>query len=916
MELSGDVLLFLDCHKAATWLMLPTPSYQRTTASSRARSPVKTNRSPFSAPLEPEFLTSSLEENSSSDPSSASPAPSIEEPTGTPDLPFPPDVSITLKQGSDKSASSTASSTTSSHLPAKSNTRMEGIMESVPTFHGKKDGYEDPTEYLETINFVVEERYSDEAKALTVKRMTFRGRLRDEASGWYQRLEPATRGNWTILSNEFVAEYKLEPRSGPDPNQFFNQLYNLKQGRKPITQYVQEAEDLYRKCPDALKAYMGNQFVAGIAEDGKLDMVQLYLAQEREITFPLAKAAVVKAYSRIGRPSPFDAGAPQPPSVKPEVTQGEVNAELLAFFRGLRAGPQSQITLPSHPTTQLNPQQQTSGVGYPKQARDGQANVGRYPRGSLVDVICHNCMEPGHFSSSCPHPQVGFREKAANRAKVEEMQHEGRAPMPQQAKAAPAAAARPYQDEQAPKGRGPLVENANSGNARRTSTPLPMTPAILRRGQTLDAWQQSVKPALVAKPKQKVRFDLQDENRQPGEANATPATRIQKLPQRAEREEARRIATKAAERAIYGRPREQGIVEEISDDEEGQPFIPNIHATVEEIQDEQFARPQPVEADADEMDVQMTDPNDSWMRAPNEANPIDFRRDTSAETLNPSPKQSLSDLRTDYRRQKPYSGPKETVAINMAKGKERFEVSKFLDFSVTLPIWQLLDRSPQIRAQLARAMASSKPSRRGRRKVAAVSMMVSEHKAPEVETEAHPDAEVVCLYVVAWVADTKIEKTLVDNGAVVELINPQLVETLKLEIFEMDDEWTLQLADDGQAQVKRYVWVPVNVAGIVAVVRAFVLGRGGIYDLLLSKRWMKRVRAVEDHGNATLTIEGKDEVKRTVTGTEVEPWDVELVNGPSVAEWEDELAEDEIAKLVEELDNYDYKADQGKVRRQ
>ena len=45
---------------------------------------------------------------------------------------------------------------------------------------------------------------------------------------------------------------------------------------------------------------MGNQFVAGIADEGKLDMVQLYLSNEKAITFPLAKAAVIKAYSRLG----------------------------------------------------------------------------------------------------------------------------------------------------------------------------------------------------------------------------------------------------------------------------------------------------------------------------------------------------------------------------------------------------------------------------------------------------------------------------------------------------------------------------------------------------------------------------------------------------------------------------------------
>lgn len=154
--------------------------------------------------------------------------------------------------------------------------------------------------------------------------------------------------------------------------------------------------------------------------------------------------------------------------------------------------------------------------------------------------------------------------------------------------------------------------------------------------------------------------------------------------------------------------------------------------------------------------------------------------------------------------------------------------------------------------------------------------------------------------------DIKVPKTLADNGAVVELINPKLVERLELEVYEMDEPWTLQLADDGLASVQQYVWVPVNVAGVEAVVRAFILGAGDIYDILLSKRWMRRVRAMEDHGQTSMTIEGKDSIKRVAHGTVAKSTDMELIDGPSLDEWETQLAEDEIDKLVEELDEYDF----------
>ena len=90
------------------------------------------------------------------------------------------------------------------------------------------------------------------------------------------------------------------------------------------------------------------------------------------------------------------------------------------------------------------------------------------------------------------------------------MQGGGRVvPLPQQSQAAPAAVAQHYHESLSPKGQGPLTEC--TGNVGRTSTPLLMTPVILRRGQLLDGWQQGSRVAMAAKSR--VHFDLQDENR-------------------------------------------------------------------------------------------------------------------------------------------------------------------------------------------------------------------------------------------------------------------------------------------------------------------------------------------------------------------------------------------------------------------
>ena len=796
---------------------------------------------------------------------------------------------------------------------------MDGLLESIPIFYGRKDGSEDPAEYLEMINFVVEEKYDNVEKRLTVNRMVFRGRLRDKALTWYQKLGQEVRQDWKVLSDIFQAEYKVKPKVEQDPNKYFNLIYNLKQGRKNIAQYVAEAEELYFSCPEKLKEYMGSQFVAGIADEAKLDMVQLYLQNEEVITFPLAKAAVVRAFSRIGRASPFDTLATNSTS-QSEVSQNEVNKELLNFFKSLQTAPKLQPTVPPL-IQQTVPSQQTTGYPKPPQYQGGNTQSSTYrPPRQIPDVVCHNCLEPGHFSSNCQEPQVGFKQKSINRAKVEEM-------MDQKSKTEPPAAAKAatiqFYPEVSPKAQG-LPECR--GSTGRTHIRLPATPAILRRGQSLE----SLPP-----------YDENKENYGPG-MKVLAANKVQKPQAKATaKQKAQRAATKTAERVLgpSNPQRQNNLVEDVTDEMEEdtqetevgdqvkqsqivklplppslrrRPVVPSATVEEEDENDEELSdaeerasKPNASKAKGPQPPpvVQIIDPPvPSWLPA-NEPQRRIPRQRAVVETYEARPAD------------KKYEGPKETVAINMAREKSRFEIAQFLESPVTMPLWQLLDRSPQIRAQLARAMASSKPTRRGK-KVVAIAALSARSAPPKIETEAHEEEEVACLYICSWVGNQLVVKTLADTGAVVELINPRLVKLLDLKIFEMDEEWTLQLADDRLAKVKQYVWVPINVAGIVAVVRAFILGMGDIYDILLSKRWMRRVRAIEDHGKGTLTVQGRDGIKRVVHGTEADSLEVDLVDGPSVDEWETALAEDEIAKLAEELDGIDYALDQGKDHRQ
>ena len=889
------------------------PGYQLTTSSSRA----KTDQFYTSSLESSEHEATSSGEDSGQELTPRNPIQAITR--EEPEIDFRTDPKLlTPKPSKNSSKYGGESVPNSSTLHSRQSTsNMESVLECIPFFYGRKDGFEDPNEHIETIGFIVDEKYepTSERNEL-VKRMAFRSRLKDQAAKWYQQLDSETRSNWKRLSTVFVFEFVLEARVESDPNKFFNQMYNLRQGKKPIAQYVNEAQTLYLQCPGNLQEMFSNQFVAGIADENKLDMVQLYLSSEPKITFPAAKAAVVRVYSRIGRPSPFDE---KDEHSKKEITQNEVNQELVTFFRSLQ-------------TTAK--QQQSTSKTVVHEYKPSSIPTGKQPS---HDVTCHNCMKPGHFSTDCPLPQVSYKQKSLNRAKIEELQKEAK--LGQQAPAASAAALQFFQQavdlqqQQHPKVRGPLEET--SGNPGRAQIRLPMTPVILKRGVSLaDLGPHPKDVQAAAATRSGKATNTSNKENQP--------TRNSRVTKPVNKNELNKNAQRAVEQAAEALSQKKvSFVEEVDDSgnpsgrEESGPMEGVTSAEWEGSSAAHSRIPQSsTQTDRTQVPAQQDQPSPPLPTQPRPSNSLPIPRRISVPKTSTVPPPTtaptntgrmpaLFDGSSEPRRKLPKDKmtqddsvgylPKETVPINMAKDKDRFSVDGFLDAQVTMPIWQLLDRSPQIRAQLARAMASSKPTKRGKRPAMIATSI--QREPPLIATEAHEEEDVTCLYLEAWINDTKVNKTLADNGAVVELINPELVRQLGLEIYEMEHAWTLQLADDGLAMVKQYVWAPVNVAGVEAIVRAFILGMGNIYDLLLSKRWMKRVRAVEDHGQANMVIQGKDGIPRVAHGQAAKSLDVEVICGPSVDEWETSLAEEELEKLAEELDRYDFVSDQGKEGR-
>lgn len=121
----------------------------------------------------------------------------------------------------------------------------------------------------------------------------------------------------------------------------------------------------------------------------------------------------------------------------------------------------------------------------------------------------------------------------------------------------------------------------------------------------------------------------------------------------------------------------------------------------------------------------------------------------------------------------------------MAEDDNRFQVVAFFDAPVNLPMRQLLDRSPQLRVQLIRVMASSWPTKReknsvGPNPVRNAAAALKSWTSSVIKTVAHENKEVICLYIDARIEELKVKKALVGFGAMVELISRKVVQDLNI----------------------------------------------------------------------------------------------------------------------------------------
>ena len=130
-----------------------------------------------------------------------------------------------------------------------------------------------------------------------------------------------------------------------------------------------------------------------------------------------------------------------------------------------------------------------------------------------------------------------------------------------------------------------------------------------------------------------------------------------------------------------------------------------------------------------------------------------------------------------------------------------------MDFSVTLPVGQLLNEAPQLRREVAFNLQSGVPRYRVKR---AAKPAVGEESAvtmealsaamvepPVVTTQALEDDGVVkSIFLTSWVEQVRVDKTLADLGSVIEIASAKLMAQLPHLKIQSDGHVVINLVND------------------------------------------------------------------------------------------------------------------------
>ena len=696
---------------------------------------------------------------------------------------------------------------------------------------------------------------------------------------WYYVLSEADKKDFKKIAAEFRNRYGVKAAQASSLFAMQNEMLSLMQGEKEhIREYVHRVEKLSRKIPKDMDSLFAIAFIKGMRDQERRQRVTFDLKDTPNFSFFKALTVVKFSFQEIGEPDPFHPNQKvrepeQPPTLlysnpiipqvnsvavtdiphtalansvsSPIITQEQFNAFMSSYEATMRRN--SRFPYSQHPTS--------------------LASRRTNPR-----VTCFNCGTKGHYADMCANPPVSTYEQQEIRERLrrEREQLTNSYPLVQ-----------------------PRLEPPLSGSNTITIT----LRAILQR-PTLDKPSGSEFPAAPVTCVRSCKVSERDLGQACMIAARIPAVRT--IFQNALAEKRARV--EEPEGAGPSTQRAAKTPRRVVDMGESSLLRRSHRQTNNPLAHERGAELEPV------VEIEVVE-SSSQQAEPDLVEVMDIvDRSQSRETGSSVQRTSTINKGKDKA---------EAIPINWMKGQLPFTIQDALSgpspgLNITLP--QLLDCSPRLRRDLAELLRSSVPRVRKKRLLETdlMEQQVALHSAKltigsEVVSEASPgnDDNIECLYIEAWVGEYLIPEVLVDAGAMLDLISSQLVAKLKLKRFPVTG-LGMRLADDRLVILRNYVWIDVVVAGVLARIKAYEVAVSQTYQLLLSRRWLRRVRAVEYHDTQMLFIEGGDRVRRKVPGIAVGQAGVKMesLEPPVEIDVENEEAEEAIETLLNELDHW------------
>lgn len=169
--------------------------------------------------------------------------------------------------------------------------------------------------------------------------------------------------------------------------------------------------------------------------------------------------------------------------------------------------------------------------------------------------------------------------------------------------------------------------------------------------------------------------------------------------------------------------------------------------------------------------------------------------------------------------------------IRGMSSRTRFNIDSIMDLFVNISLGQLLDRSDSTIKELVYNMQRATPRYRVRKASGATSALSNSVLAasvtisPPVTAQAYEDdGESKPIMIISWVNSLRMPRTLLDGGSLVELVNEKKVNAMRSRSqIHTDGYLRVSLATDKLDTLINYVLIPVNVEGVAATIKAWVV---------------------------------------------------------------------------------------------